>query len=325
MKWTRVLLVCGTAFFWMSTVADHLVAQRPLRYVVSDSITNARVKGDFYGIDETGRRLYGAGRFIIDIDQQRIVDSVADSSAGGGFIIAHDLQHGLTRNGVLFDLRDGSVLKHISLRGDASVYEPKTHRAFVFDDTTTVVDMRNGVILARISTPGAGESAVADGHGYVYFNASDSDKTGVLDAHTYRVIRYSVVLPGHRPAALALDGRRHRLFVGCDSLMVVLNTDLTHVITTIPVESHSDQNAFDPTTGMLFIPTGKGSGITIVHEDAADHFSIIQVMNDERITSYRAILDPSTHRIFSPHTFPNHTFGFEILSPAAMTTDATRR
>src|ERR1700688_1320060 len=59
---------------------------------------------DFIVIDDVNRRLYGLGNTIVDIDADKVVDSIPGKAAGG-YALATDLGTGLARNGTFFDLK----------------------------------------------------------------------------------------------------------------------------------------------------------------------------------------------------------------------------
>ena len=117
---------------------------------------------DFIIIDPVHRRLYGLGNTIIDIDKDRVVDSIPGKSAGG-YALATDVGSGLARNGTRFDLATAHVTGHVDGSGDASVYDPGTHRAFMLDDTVTVVDMQTGTVVTKTAIAPKLESGVPDG------------------------------------------------------------------------------------------------------------------------------------------------------------------
>jgi hypothetical protein len=75
------------------------------RYYVAGTIGTGLPGGDFFAIDTAERRLYGAGRVVLDIDRGVPIGVVGDSTAGGGFQLASDIGKGVVRNGTIFDLK----------------------------------------------------------------------------------------------------------------------------------------------------------------------------------------------------------------------------
>jgi DNA-binding beta-propeller fold protein YncE len=283
-----------------------------MRYEVRDSIVVGRAAGDFFSIDPSNRRLYGAGPLVVDIDQRRVVSALADTTARGGFVLAPELGRGLVRTGIMFKLASGATITKLPAAGDASLYEPVTGRAFLLGDTVAVIDLRSASLTAKISVPGAGESGVADGRGRVYLNMIAKDSIAVLDAKTLEIVAEYSVSPWKSPMGLAIDTKHSRLFAACVGEVVVLDATDGRIVATIPSPGHSDQNAFDPGTGLLFEPGG-ASGLTIIHEDSPDKYSILQTLIDSRVTSVKVVVDPITHAAYVPRKVDDQ-FSFVVLA-----------
>ncbi|HWZ58696.1 MAG TPA: hypothetical protein VNW46_06915 [Gemmatimonadaceae bacterium] len=252
---------------------------------------------DFIIIDPVHRRLYGLGNTIIDIDHDRVVDSLPGKSAGG-YALATDLGSGLARNGTRFDLATAHVTGHVDGRGDASVYDPVTHRAFMLDDTVTVVDMTTGAVTTKVHIAPALESGIADGAGHLYINREDSSIVTKVDARTLAVQARYPVADCKAAQGLAFDAAHHRLFLGCDKELVIVNADNGAVVSRIPVTGHADQNAFDPATQLAFNANRPDSTLVIVHEDTPDHYSVVDTIKTGGGARSLAV-DDKTHKVYA--------------------------
>ena len=95
-----------------------------------------------------------------------------------------------------------------------------------------------------------------------------------------------------------MDRKHRRLFSVCSNkLMVVVNADTGAVVTTVPIGQGTDAAGFDPETGFAFSSNGEGT-LTVVHEDSADKFSVV----DTGTTQVRArtmALDTKSHQVFT--------------------------
>jgi DNA-binding beta-propeller fold protein YncE len=259
--------------------------------------------------------LYGAGPYVVDVDRKRVITTLADTTAWGGFVLAPELGRGLVRNGTVFALASGETIRRLVARGDASVYDPTTGRAFLLEDSVSVIDLKSASLITKISIGGAGESGVTDGRGRIYLNLIGKDSIAVIDAKTFqRVAEYSVG-PSKSPMGLAIDSNNGRLFAACDGQVVVLDATNGRIVATIPSPGHSDQNAFDPGTGLLFEPGGK-SGMTIIHEDSPDKYSVVQTLVDSRATSVRVVVDLLSHAVYMPHFTVDKRFTYLVLTAA---------
>ena len=72
----------------------------------------------------------------------------------------------------------------------------------------------------------------------------------------------------------------------------------------VDVPGTPDQIAYSPGNGLLFVPGGD-DGITVLHEDSPDTYSVVQTITDPRLAGANAVVfDPTTHRIIVPHQGP---------------------
>jgi DNA-binding beta-propeller fold protein YncE len=96
-----------------------------------------------------------------------------------------------------------------------------------------------------------------------------------------------------------MDLKTRRLFSVCgNKMMVVSDADNGKVVTTVPIGAGSDGAAFDPETGYAFSTNGGDGTLTIVHEDAADKYSVVE--NVPTLRRARTIaLDAKTHSIYT--------------------------
>ncbi|HVO35191.1 MAG TPA: hypothetical protein VMT21_06480 [Gemmatimonadales bacterium] len=275
--------------------ASSLAAQSPNYHVVKRTVMG-RMRADYLVIDPAGRRLYGIGNTVIDVDRDSVVDTVA--GGGGGYAIAHDLNRGFVRNGTLFDLRTDAVTGHVDARGDGIRYDPVTHRAFTWEGKDAwAVDMRTGQLITKGTLGDGLESGVADGRGKLFLNVEDSgfvvrdDAATMATEATYKV-------PGcGRAQGLSMDTATRRLFMACDTEMVVLNADNGTIVTRIRVPSRADQNCFDPVTRLAFNPNRIDSTMTVVHEDSPSAFSVIGKVATGGGARTCAV-DEQTHKVY---------------------------
>src|SRR6266516_5080822 len=117
----RVRILAVAAFALLALAAPALAAQG-MHYHVVKRIVLGRARADYIIVDPVGRRLYGLGDKVIDVDKDTIIGSVV--GGGGGYAIATDQNRGLARNGVVFDLKTLSVASHVEAKGDVIRYEP---------------------------------------------------------------------------------------------------------------------------------------------------------------------------------------------------------
>src|SRR5581483_2618596 len=212
-------------------------------YHVVKTIEIGPARADYIIIDPIGRRLYGLGDKVIDVDQDAIVGTV--QGGGGGYAIDHEDNRGLVRNGTLFDLKTLAVTGHLDVKGDGSRYDPVTHRAFVWvDKNGWVVDMRTGKLLGTPTIGDGLESAAADGHGKLYAAIEDKGGLEQFDTRTYKIDKTWDISGCGRAQGLTMDTETRRVFMACDTEVVIVNADNGSVVSRIKVPSRADMNCF---------------------------------------------------------------------------------
>jgi DNA-binding beta-propeller fold protein YncE len=170
-------------------------------------------------------------------------------------------------------------------------------------------------IVGEIPLVAGAASGAADGQGRIYLALTARDTVVRVDVDKMKVVGGRPVAPCKAPSALAIDNVHARLFVGCDSEVVVLSLTDGHISGELATGGHPNEMAFDPGDGLLFVPAGD-HGVVVVHEETPERYSIVQTISDSLVVGAAAlVLDPTTHRVFVPHRSGDGTFRFTILSP----------
>jgi len=279
----------------IAVVAAAATAQATHYHVVK-RIPLGHVGADYIIVDPIGRRLYGLGDMVFDVDKDTVIGHVA--GGGGGYAIAADQGRGLVRNGVVFDLKTLAVTGHEDVKGDGIRYEPVTHRAFVWEDKDGwIVDMTKGKLFKKMDIGDGLESGVADGRGTLFLNVEDKGEIERFDAKALK-IEATYPVPGcGRAQGLAMDTAARRLFMACDTTIAVVNADDGRVVTQIHVPSRSDQNCYDPGTKLVFNPNRVDSTMTVVHMDAPDKYSVTETVSTGG-GARTCALDEKTHKVY---------------------------
>ncbi len=287
--WSTLLALSSLALVNAAT------AQTP-HYHVAKTIDLGHARADYIIVDTHGRRLYGLGDKVINVDHDSIVGSV--QGGGGGYAIASDLNRGFVRNGTLFNLTTLAVNGHVEAAGDGIRYDRVTHRAFTWRDKDAwIVDMRTGKLIEK-STIGDGlESGVVDGRGKMFLNVEDSGFVQRIDTRTLKIEEtFKVPRCGHAQG-LSMDTKTRRLFMACDTEMVVLNADNGRILSRIKVPSRADENCFDQSTRLAFNPNRADSTMTVVHEDSPDKFTVVEKVPTGGAARTCAV-DDVTHKVY---------------------------
>ena len=281
----------------LSILTATTLAAQTSHYHVVKRINLGHTRADYIIVDPVGRRLYGLADQVIDVDRDTVIGSIA--GAGGGYAIAPDQNRGLVRNGIVFDLKTLAITGHVDVNGDGIRYDPVTHRAFTWEDNDGwIVDMTNGTLIGKQSIGAGLESGVADGAGKMFLNVEDSGFIERFDTKSLKIETVYRIPRCGRAQGLAMDNATRRLFMACDTEMVVVNADNGAVVARIRVPSRADQNAFDPGTKVAFNANRADSTLTVVHEDAPDKYSVVEKVPTGGAARTCAV-DEKTHKVYA--------------------------
>lgn len=265
---------------------------------------------DYLTIDAKARRLYishSTHVMVVDADSGAVVGDIPNTTGVHGIAIVPELNKGFTSNGrdstvTVFDLKTFKTLKQIPVgkNPDAIIYDPASKRVFTFNGASrdaTAIDPQSETVAGTIALDARPEFAVSDEKGHIYVNLEDKSAIAALDSRKLTVEARWPIAPGEEPSGLAIDRKHHRLFSVCSNkLMLIINTDNGHVVAQLPIGDGPDAAGFDTETELAFSSNGDGT-LTVVHEDSADKFSVIENIATQRGARTMAF-DPKTHRVF---------------------------
>jgi YVTN family beta-propeller protein len=266
---------------------------------------------DYLTIDPDASRLYVSHQTqveVLDLDSEQPVGKVTDLNGVHGIAIASKLGRGFITNGQssTVTIFDPKTLKHLGevpagKSPDGVLYDSASDRVFAFNhhgDNVTVFGASDGKIAGTIELGGEPEFPVNDEKGSVWVNLENISTLVRLDAQGLKVTGRWPVAPCEAPASMAIDRERRRLFIGCgNQFMAVADPDTGKIITTLPIGPHVDATAFDSATGLIF--NANNGSVTIIHQDSADHYSIVETVT----TKYKAntlAVDRKTHKVYLP-------------------------
>jgi DNA-binding beta-propeller fold protein YncE len=265
---------------------------------------------DYLAFDSPTRRLFisrGTKVVVLDVDSEKVVGEIPDTTGVHGIALAPDLGDGFTSNGgagtvSIFDMKTLQVIgtAKAGMNPDAIVYDPATKRVFTMNgrsDDSTAIDAKSGQVVGTIPLDGKPEFAVADGEGHVYVNLENKSEELQIDSKNLAITGRWPLAPGVSPSGLAIDPKNRRLFAGChNKMMAILDADTGKVMATPPIGLGVDADRFDPGTGFAFASTGSGV-LSVIHEDSPDKFSFVEDVPTQPGARTMA-LDPKTHEVF---------------------------
>ncbi|MGA7741065.1 MAG: YncE family protein [Polyangia bacterium] len=269
---------------------------------------------DYLFLDEAANRLYvshGTEVAVLDATTGAIIGVVAGLAGVHGISVVSEIGKGFITNGksgmvTVFDpktLKSTAEIKSTGKNPDALVYDPASRRLFVFNHSSgqvTVIDPAMNVVTTTLDVGGALEFGRADGRGSVWVNVEDRSEIVRIDSKKMAIAGRFPLAPCEEPTGLALDAKHGRLFVGCgNSMMAVVDASSGKVITTLAIGPGVDGTDFDATTGDVFNACGKDGTLSVIHQDAADKYHIVQNLSTQPRARTLAV-DTTSHRVFLP-------------------------
>jgi len=268
---------------------------------------------DYLSVDETYNRLFvshGTVVVVADLKSGQLVGTIEETPGVHGIAIAPDLNKAFISVGRsaavrVVDLKTLAVITDITGTGknpDAIMYDSFTKKVFTFNGGSadaTVIDAVTNQIIATIPLDGKPEFPVSDGKGRIFVNNEDKSLITVIDAQLMKVEKTWSIAPGEEPSGLALDNETHRLFSVCSNkLMMIIDANDGHVVTSLPIGEGCDGVKFDPGLKRAYSSNGEGT-MTIVQEVDKDNFKVMENFNT--MPGARTLaLDVRTHHIYLP-------------------------
>ena len=268
---------------------------------------------DYLATDEAGRRVYVSHQtkiIVIDIDKDEVVGEIADTPGVHGFAIAPELGLGFSSNGrenksSIIDLKTLQTKAKVDTGGnpDGILFVPGVQEVYTFNrdrnaPSATVFEAKTGKVITTITLPGTPEFAVVDTKAArVYNNIDSKNLVAVIDIKTHEIVAQWPTAPGGGGSGMAIDLANHRLFIGCDDVMVMMDSTTGKVIGTVPIGAGVDANRFDPVTRLAFASCGQAGSVTIAKEESPEKLTVVQTLETAR-GSRTMTLDPKTHKIY---------------------------
>ena len=267
---------------------------------------------DYITFDPAAPRLFVAHATRVDVvdpESAKVIGEIPDTPGVHGIALVPEAGKGFVSNGktdnvTVFDLKTLVTLGHVATgkKPDAIVYDGAARLVLVSDgdsDDLTVIDPFQTRQLGKIALGGAPEFIAGDGKGTVWVNLEDKNETLMIDPARLAVRKRFPLTGCDGPSSLAMDAATRRLFIGCgNKVLTVLDADAGKVVAQLPIGEHVDATVFDPERRLVFSSNGDGT-ITVVHEEAAGKFRVVETIATARGAKTMAI-DLKSKRLYLP-------------------------
>lgn len=266
---------------------------------------------DYLTMDSDSRRLYvshGTHVTVVDVDTEKAIGDIKDTSGVHGIAIAPKLNRGYTSNGrsnnvTVFDLKTLKEVGRIKTgqNPDAILYDPHSNRVFTFNgrsNDASVIDASTDKVVATIPLGGKPEFPATDGHGKIWANIEDTHEIAEIDTAKAVVTKRYSLTGCEEPSGLAMNVKGRRLFSVCgNKVMVVSDPDAGKIVATLPIGEGADGAGFDPGLGLAYSSNGEGT-LTVVRESGGK-YEVVENAPTQRGARTMAV-DTKTHKIYLP-------------------------
>jgi YVTN family beta-propeller protein len=267
---------------------------------------------DYMSVDPHSKLLYitrGDHVIVFNTSEGKEVAEIPGLHGIHCVVFSSDGVHGYITDGganqvAVFDRRTEKIVATIPVgnRPDGEVFEPVTRTVWAFDGGShdaTVIDTKTNKVVATIALPGRPEFPVADGRGHVFDNIESTSQLVKLDAKTLKLVATWPLAPCESPSGLAIDPAHRRLFSVCDNQkMAVVDADSGKVVTTVAIGDGPDASRYTANGEYAFSPNGGSGTLTVIHEDSADSYSVVQTLTTKKGARTMAI-DPDGKRLYT--------------------------
>jgi hypothetical protein len=238
----------------------------------------------------TGRVFVSRGTHVMVLDANKgtVIGDIPETPNTHGIALAAKSNHGFTTNRgdstvTMFDLKTLAVIKKIKVPAggmDGVMYDDYSDRIILTNHskpgTATAIDPNTGVITGQaVLEDDSPEGAASDGKGKLFVNNERKNTIQVIDAKKMTVLASWPLDPCDGPTGIAYDRTTDRIFTGCGKTSAVLDAKSGKIVATISNGEGVDALGWDPSEKLIYIPAGRDSSVTIVHEDSPDKYSVV--------------------------------------------------
>lgn len=184
---------------------------------------------------------------------------------------------------------------------DGIIFDAFNDRVYVFSHPTknaVVIDSKDGSVVGTIDLGGVPEQGVADGKGMLYVVMQDAEgSVTAVDVKTMKATAHYPLADKGSCNGLALDVKNRVLFAACarsgnplaqQPMMVVLSATDGKILANLPLAGGSDGAVFNPVTMEAFSTHGNGT-LTVIKENNPTSFEVeqnLQTMNGARTVTF---------------------------------------
>ena len=269
----------------------------------------------------TGRVFVSRGTHVMVIDGAtgKVLGDIPDTPRTHGIALVASTNHGFITNGgdstvTMFDLKSLSAIRKIKVPSgglDGIMYDAADKLVILTNHshpvgTVTAINPQSGDIVGQAELEDdAPEGAASNGKGWLYVNNEGKSTIQVIDVKSMKAIRSWPLSPCEGPTGIAYDKSHDRVIAACGKTSVVLDGTSGRIVSTIANGEGVDALGWDASQKLLYIPAGRDSNVTVVHQDSPDKYTVVATVPTMRGAKTIAV-DPVKHvaYLFQPEYGP---------------------
>src|SRR5881394_3128535 len=268
---------------------------------------------DYVAVEAATGRVFvsrASHMMVVEGATGKVLGDIPNTPGVHGAGIATKAGHGFTTNGgdqtvTMFDLKTLAVIKQIKVGPglDGIMYDEPDDKIILTNHsrpigTLTALDPKTGDIVATVELEDtAPEGAAADGKGHIFVNNESKNTIQVIDVKTWKATASWPLAPCEGATGIAYDKASDRIFSGCNNTSVVVNPNTGKVVATIKNGTRVDALGWDPAKKLIYIPNGGEGNVTVVHQDAADKYTVVATVATFAGAKTIAV-DTNTHNVY---------------------------
>jgi DNA-binding beta-propeller fold protein YncE len=253
----------------------------------------------------------GTHMMVVEGPTGKVLGDIPNTPGVHGAGIATKSGHGFTTNGgdstvTMFDLKTFAVIKQIKVDTgglDGIMYDQPDDKIILTNHsrpigTLVALDPKTGDIVGKTELEdNAPEGAAADGKGHIFVNNESKNTIQVIDTKTWKATASWPLDPCKGPTGIAYDKATNRIFSGCNNTSVVVDASTGKVVATIKNGTRVDALGWDASKKLIYIPNGGEGNVTVVHQDSADKYTVVDTVNT--FAGAKTItVDPKSHNVY---------------------------
>ncbi|MEP6493230.1 MAG: YncE family protein [bacterium] len=271
----------------------------------------------------TGRVFVSRGTHVMVIDGPtgKVLGDIPNTPRMHGIALAPKVNHGFTTNGgdstvTMFNLKTLEFIKKIPIKVgglDGIMYDEADDKIILTNHsrpgTAVSLDPNSGDIVGTAELEDiAPEGAASNGKGRIFVNNEQKNTIQVVEATGMKVVASWPTAPCKGPTGIAFDAPSNRIFSGCGETSVVVDGTSGKVVAQITNGDGVDALGYDGSQKLIYIPSGSGGNVTVVHQDSPDKYTVVGTVPTMRGAKTIAV-DPVKHiaYLFAPEYGPAPT------------------